>query len=156
MIANQRAANLLIVGDTPHFGRVVAAILGNGALGPARQRHTTYEGFRGMLSPRLLGSTDLFVLELWRTYPTGLRAEGLAVAEELIRQRARPLVASPLALGSESGVPWYWDLASEDTLEARCVGLLRGTPKEWMHADGRSGRLKDLLGAYLLKPQGHE
>ena len=42
MIANQRAANLLIVGDTPHFGRVVAAILGNGALGAARQRHTTY------------------------------------------------------------------------------------------------------------------
>jgi hypothetical protein len=156
MIANQKAANLLIVGDTLHFGRVVAAILGNGALGAARQRHTTYEGFRGMLSPRLLACTDLFVLELWRTYPTGLRAEGLAVAEELIRQRARPLVVSPLALGNESGVPWYWDLGSEDSLEVRCAGLLRIAPKRWMHGEASSDRLKELLGAYLAKPQGHD
>jgi len=108
-----------------------------------------------MLSPRLLGGTDLFVLELWRTYPTGLRAEGLAVAEELIRQRARPLVVSPLALGNESGVPWYWDLGSEDSLGARCAGLLGMAPKRWMHAGGSPGRLKELLGSYLLKPQGH-
>lgn len=87
-----------------------------------------------MLSPRLLGGTDLFVLELWRTYPTRLRAEGLAVAEELIRQRARPLVVSPLALGGESGVPWYWDLESEDSLEAPCGGLLRMPPKRWVAA----------------------
>lgn len=156
MIATKRAANLLIVGDTPHFGRVMAAILGNGTLGAARQRHTTYEGFRGMLSPRLLAGTDLFVLELWRTYPTGLRAEGVAVAEELIRQRARPLVVSPLALGNESGVPWYWDLGSEDSLEARCAGLLRMPPRRGIQGDASSDRLKELLGAYLLKPQGHE
>ena len=73
---------VLIVRDTAAFVRVIAAILENGGLEAARIRHTTYDGFRGMLSSHLLGSTDLFLLELWRTDPTGLRTEGLAVAEE--------------------------------------------------------------------------
>lgn len=156
MMATKRTANLLIVGDTHHFGRVVAAILGSGALAASRQRNTTFEGFRGMLSPRLLGSTDLFVLELWRTYPTGLRAEGLAVAEELIRQRVRPLVVSPMALGNESSVLWYWDLASPDSLADRCERLLRGGWAGFGKNMESVAKLKNLLGPYLLKPQGHE
>ena len=116
----RRPAEIMIVGDTMAFGTMLAAILKGSELAPVRLRHTTYESFRSMLSPRMIRGTDLFILELWRTYPTGLRAEGVAVAEELIRHRARPLVVSPLSFGSDANLSWYWDVACGDSLSDRC------------------------------------
>ena len=93
------------VGDSQAFGRTISAIRSDEAGDRWRIRHVTYEGFRGLLSERLLRETDLFVLDLWRTYPTGLRAEGGAVAEELAKQRCRSLIVSPLCLKLDHRLP---------------------------------------------------
>lgn len=152
MSVMRRPAEIMIVGDTPAFGKMVAAILRSGEIETVRLRHTTYESFRGMLSPRLIRGTDLFILDLWRTYSTGLRAEGLAVAEELIRHRALPLVVSPLSFGSETSLSWYWDVASADALGDRCRRLLKSGAIPPMRG---AERLNSCLEAYLVKPAGH-
>lgn len=143
---------LLIVGDTPQFGRTISLILE-----PQNQkwsiRHTTYEGFRGMLSPRLFQETDLFVLDLWRTYPTGIRAEGIAVAEQLARQHAKSLVVSPLSIGRGEGTPGYWDIGSQHSLTQSC--LL--TMKEGSRSSAVLSRaVKERFSRFLTVPTGHK
>lgn len=148
----QPRAHIVVVGDTPAFGKTVAAILTHSD-STARLRHTTYENFIGLLTPRLIRDTDIFLLELWRTYPMGLRAEGMSVAEVLIQRRAVPLVISSLAFGPELDLPWYWDLGSVDTLVQRCQLLGRGAVRPPLAAaDG----LKTALACYTSKLHGHD
>jgi len=92
----------------------------------------------------------LFVLDLWRTYPTGLRAEGLAVAEELAKQRCRCLIVSPLSLKLERGPRGYWDMAPGNSLPQACRQVLAG------RVGGEDfSEIKQLLAGYLEKPEGH-
>ncbi len=144
---------LLIVGDTPQFGRMISLILDDAQGQKWSIRHTTYEGFRGMLSSRLFQETDLFVLDLWRSYPTGIRAEGVAVAEQLAKQHAKSLIVSPLSIGSEVDMPGYWDMASSTSMTQRCDALLRDKGRK---PQSLSEILKNVLGPYLAAPSGHE
>jgi len=144
------------VGDSPAFGRAMRAVIQGGLTGKASVRHTTYDSLRGILTPKLIRNTDLFVLELWRTYSTGLRAEGLVVWEELRRQHALSLIVSPLAVGSETDTPFYWDLASENDLEERCRRLLGGGFRVPSMGSAEQKKLKSLLRDYLAKPAGHD
>ena len=156
MHPRRRRPEVLIVGDTAAFGRVISAIMDSEDLDRPIIRHTTYDSFQGMLIPRVLRETNLFVLELWRTYSTGLRAEGLAVAEELIRQRSLPLVVSPLAFADTLDLAWYWDMAARDSLAARCKRLLRNGFMQDPAASAALLVLKDRLRGYLDKQSGHE
>lgn len=156
MHPRRRRSEVLIVGDTAAFGRVISAIMESEDLDRPIIRHTTYDSFQGILIPRVLRETDLFVLELWRTYSTGLRAEGLAVAEELIRQRSLPLVVSPLAFAEALDLAWYWDMAARDSLAARCKRLLRNGFVQDAAASAALLLLKERLRGYLDKPSGHE
>ena len=54
-------------------------------------RAMTYENLRALLTPRVMRSTNLFVLDLFRSYSTGLRAEGMAVAQALLDHGDVPL-----------------------------------------------------------------
>lgn len=144
---------LLIVGDTPQFGRTISLILDDAPNQKWTIRHTTYEGFRGMLSPRLFQETDLFVLDLWRSYPTGIRAEGIAVADQLARQHAKSLVVSPLSIGQGEDTPAYWDIASSTSLIQHCDRLLRDKGRK---PKAVPENLKNLLRNFLAAPAGHE
>jgi hypothetical protein len=152
MLVKTQPAEILIVGDTPAFGRTISAIVRGSARQLNRFRHTTYASLRGILSPRLLRETDLFILELWRSYSTGLRAEGLAVREELSKHRVRSLVISPLSLASEVDQAWYWDIGAQETLPHRCERLLINRVGITPTSDHC---LEKWLAPYLAKPVGH-
>ena len=147
---------VLIVGDTLAFGRVIQAVIESGIRTHTIVHHTTYEGFRAILTPRLIKYTGLFILDLWRTYSTGLRAEGLAVAEELLRQHALSLVVSSLSCAVEGDMPFYWDLASTQDITTRCEHLLQGNLRQASKGAESLGRLKYFLCEYLAKPSGHD
>ncbi|MDR3089132.1 MAG: hypothetical protein LBU39_04865 [Desulfobulbaceae bacterium] len=140
---------IFIIGDSPIFGRALRLSLE--AHGRTPIRDATYETL--VLTPAVFAETALFVIELWRKYPTGLRAEGLAVAEELRRCGTAALVVSSLSLGNGIYGAWYWDIASPDSMAERCQSLLRAHWQENMESDFAA--LKKLLGAYMGKPSGH-
>jgi hypothetical protein len=150
-----RTTQVMIVGDTHAFGKVMSEIKARGGSTVAPIRRSTYERFSGMLTQRMLRETDLFVLELWRTYPTGLRAEGLAVAQELRRLRSKALVISPLFVAGEVNLPWYWDLGATDSVDARCTNLLLSSGQTERSEELSLAILRNYLRDYLAKPQGH-
>jgi hypothetical protein len=133
-------ARLLIVGDTPLFGQTISRLLS--ARTPASWS----------LRQRLLQDNDLAVLELWRRYPGGLRAEGLAVAETLARLQLRALVVSPLALALNPPVAGYWDLATEVSLPDRIDALLRS---DQLPSQVLPEEIKQPLATFLQAPDGH-
>jgi hypothetical protein len=145
-------ARLLIVGDTPLFDQTISRLLSARTLASWSIRQTTYDRFSALLSPRLLQDNDLAVLELWRRYPGGLRAEGLAVAETLARLQLRALVVSPLALALKQPVAGYWDLATEVSLPDRIEALLRS---DQLPAQVLPEEIKQPLAAFLKAPDGH-
>jgi hypothetical protein len=126
-------ARLLIVGDTPLFNQTISCLLSNRTSASWSIRQTTYDRFPALLSPRLLHDNDLAVLELWRRYPGGLRAEGLALA-------LNPPVAG------------YWDLATEVSLPDRIKALLRS---DQLPAQVLPEEIKQPLAAFLQAPDGH-
>jgi hypothetical protein len=145
-------ARLLIVGDTPLFNQTISRLLSVRTPASWSLRQTTYDRFSSLLSPRLLQDNDLAVLELWRRYPGGLRAEGLAVAETLARLQLRALVVSPLAFALNPPVAGYWDLATEVSLPDRIEALLRS---DRLPSQALPEEIKQPLAAFLQAPDGH-
>jgi hypothetical protein len=145
---------VLIIGNTPAFGRVTAMAVKSHRLQQVNLRHCVFADLGSILTPGLIRGTELFIVELWRVYRTGLRAEGLAVAEELLRQGATPLIVSPLSIGEDAQTLYYWDLSSPDRIGERCANLLQrgGSGKD------RQGLklLRTLLDAYYEAPAGHD
>lgn len=64
----------------------------------------------------LVGETDLFILELFRHYPGGMRAEGVTLAQRLALRGKASLIVSPLYVPALHQLG-YWDVACADTLE---------------------------------------
>ena len=140
------------MGDTPLFSQTIGGILSALTPTPWQIQQTTYDRFGSLLSPRLFQTTSLIILDLFRTYPTGLRAEGVAVAETLARFQLKALIVSPLALGVNPQVTSYWVLSSGISLPDCVRNLLREerdpelVPPE---------RIKEPLQDFLRAPEGH-
>jgi len=149
---NAEAQRILIVGDTLLFSQTVGRILSAQTPTPWLIQQTTYDRFGSLLSPRLFQATSLIILDLWRTYPTGLRAEGLAVAETLARLQLKALIVSPLALGVSPPVSSYWDLSSGIALLDCIRNLLREDQAPELVLPER---IKQPLQAFLRAPEGH-
>jgi len=150
--SNDEGQRILIVGDTPLFSQAIAGILSNLTPTPWQIQQTTYDRFSSLLSPRLLQATNLIIVDLWRTYPTGLRAEGVAVAETLARFQLKALIVSPLALGVSPPVSSYWDLSSGISLPDCVRNLLREDRAPELLLPQR---IKEPLQAFLRAPEGH-
>jgi len=73
-------------------------------------------------------SADLLILSLFGRDDLGYRAEGLITAEKMVTARRRVLLISGRAIASRIKCPYYWDLASADTLSERVQSLLRMPP----------------------------
>ena len=83
---------------------------------------STYMKTPGILSTRLT-DTDILILGLFRQYPGGLRAEGVALAALLTPRGKKVLVVSPLHIPRLANNPAYWDTASATTLSWRLSHL---------------------------------
>lgn len=78
-----------------------------------------------------MDEADLFVLGLERRYDLGMRAEGVTVAENLIRNGKRVLVVGSETSARQVMSPIYWDIGSEGTfLQAvgRCLSGRQPNP----------------------------
>lgn len=89
-----------------------------------------YNECPAMLTAARVGGTTLFVVELLRNYPGGVRAEGVALADQLLSRRKPTLILSPLVLPHVQG-EGYWDTAASDTLSDRVRRLLAVAGRLW-------------------------
>jgi hypothetical protein len=134
-----KAASILIVGSED-FGDVAKRVLNATLAGENFVRSVSWEAATPIWSHRLFQETDLFVLELFRQYPTGFRPEGLITASLIVRKGARPLVVGPFKfpwIEKDSGVNsssacsnWYWAVDDGASLTARASLAIRTTLSE--------------------------
>jgi len=73
-------------------------------------------------------AADLLILSLLGRDDLGYRAEGLGTAEIMVSTRRRVLLISAFAVAGRMACPYYWDLASSDTLDERVQMLLNAPP----------------------------
>ncbi len=147
------SSNILAITDRESLGaavqRLLRAKLGNAV---AVSAFTYFESLT-FLTPERVADTDLFVLELFRHYQGGLRAEGMVLAQRLVRRGKRTLVISPLSLGRQKNCRGYWDVASSDTLAERLQELILSghlTPQsEWDY-------LRRCFSSFLDLPPQHK
>ncbi|CAG1023378.1 hypothetical protein MTYM_02408 [Methylococcales bacterium] len=78
----------------------------------------TYSESLTFLTPRRVEEIDFFILELFRLYPGGQRAEGLVLADRW-KYRKSFLIVAPLYVSHQIRCPGYWDAAAEDSLVER-------------------------------------
>lgn len=99
----------------------------------------------------LVEETDLFILELFRHYPGGTRAEGVTLAQRLALRGKASLIVSPLYVPAlqQSG---YWDVACGDTLEERIQKFVANPRLALEKLD----ELAKYFGAFLEIPPQHE
>lgn len=120
---NQRPVILAITEEAAcgeALGRIVQGLQG----GRFVYRRMTYAQCSAMLSTELIEDVDLFLLDLFRSFPGGMRAEGVAMADRMSRQGKLSLVLSPLMLSKEIESPVYWDLAHRSELGVHISDLL--------------------------------
>ena len=86
----------------------------------------TYD--KSLLSRDLLMRADLFILGLFRSHPSHIRAEGLLVAEKLIAAGRRSLLISNRAVSGALDCTLYWDIDAEDHLPARVLRVMSQKP----------------------------
>ena len=119
--------SILVVGSE-EFGGVVIRILKN-AYPRGFIRSVIWEAATPIWCSRLFQETNLFILEMFRQYPTGFRAEGLITAAQIVRSGARPFVVGPFppdAIGNYSHIKasatrseWFWSVDDGGTLTER-------------------------------------
>ncbi|MCC7336423.1 MAG: hypothetical protein IT422_15140 [Pirellulaceae bacterium] len=124
----QRDVSVLVIG-TDDFGRVIEQSVLTACTVDSFVRHTTWESAMAIWTPRLFQLTDLFILEMFRQYDTGFRAEGLATAALIAEHGAMPLVVSPFEMTEQVGGPrgFIWDACQSDSLADRVLKLLDGS-----------------------------
>ena len=82
----------------------------------------TYAESIVLLNPQRIEETDFFILDLFRDYPGGRRAEGIVLAERWLHRKPF-LVISPLYLAEKISCPGYWDISSSDSLIDRIIHI---------------------------------
>jgi hypothetical protein len=134
------ATSILIVGSE-EFGQVAEGVLKTTLPASSFVRSVSWEAATPIWSNRLFQETDLFILEMFRQYPTGFRAEGLIAGAMIAEKGAKPLIVSPFQIDAlnattlgnlaisdgavngraGSGNPfsqlvWFWSVNDGDTL----------------------------------------
>jgi hypothetical protein len=143
--------NILILTDLHPLGTALARLLQPELPPHARTFHLLYSECPVYLSLERIRDTRLFILDLFRTYPGGMRAEGVALALQLVRLKKQFLVVSPLSLGRRVNIETYWDLDSEESLVDRILRLARS-----QDAPGDlPRRTVDIFGPLLRVPPQH-
>jgi hypothetical protein len=95
--------------------------------------------------------TALFIFDLFRTYPEGRRAEGIAAARACIRAGKPALIVSVLPPPCGSGL-LVWGPFSDDTLQERLKVILEGA---WKRSEDELKRLHDAYSRRMSRPSRH-
>jgi len=119
-------ASVFIIAETLYLAKAVQAYLETTSAHALDCTAWTY-GRDGIPGERFR-SADLLILTLLGRDDLGYRAEGLGTAEKLVGTRRRVLLISGRAIATDIRCPYYWDLASDDTLSQRVQSLLRMPP----------------------------
>ncbi len=110
-----------------------------------------YRECPALLSADLLRRADMFVLDLFRTYATGRRAEGVAVAQKIAVRGCSFLLISEGKGARELRSPIYWGPGCGDTLPERVSSLLAMEPDVL----GELERLTHRFRTFLTVPATH-
>ena len=103
------------------------------------------------LTRSALEDVDLVITELLRPYRWLLRAEGVVLAERIVRMNKKVVIFSPYALADKLRSPIYWDAASDQDF-LRIV--LRSFYGDYLPAN-EIRRLRTFFGAILKAPAQH-
>lgn len=141
---------VLAISDNVEMGYCLKNILGRHCGDGVNVSSMTFAECQTFLTAERIEETDLFVLELFRSYAGGLRAEGVVLARRL-RHRARYLIISALHLAKGLNCMGYWDTAAEDTLGERVRNVLNTSDT---CRDGLD-RLEECFGQLMKIPQQH-
>lgn len=141
---------VLAITDSVEMGFCLQSILSRDFGGRVNVFSMTFAECQTFLTAKRIEETDLFVLELFRSYAGGPRAEGVVFARRL-RHRTRFLIISALHLSKELKCFRYWDTAAEDTLGERARDVLNAPD---VYADGLD-RLEKCFERLLKVPQQH-
>jgi hypothetical protein len=144
------AQSLLILTNTPALGLALRHSARHALGDDISLASMTYQESIALLTPRRIQETDMFILDLFRDYPGGLRAEGVVLAQRWL-PRTPCLIVSPLYLAHELQCPAYWDVAAEDSLIAR-IRQIRDAP---FLCRRNFERLTQRFERYLALPPQH-
>jgi len=145
----QAPAVLVITNQLP-LGHALRVAVETATDQNTRVTSITYKESIALLTPQQFRESDLVVLELFRDYPGGQRAEGVTLAERWLHKTPF-LVVSPLFLANRIRCPGYWDVAAEDSIVERIRQNL-GNPR----LCGENFRdFKTLFSRYLAIPSQH-
>lgn len=142
---------ILILTDGQSLGLSLARLV-NFVLGQTHEAYcVTYGEGRQLLSRDLLDAADLVLIELFRSYPAGQRAEGIAVADSLLARSIRCLIVSPIGVAHPPDCDAYWEPPCRDSLSQRARRVLESKPVP----PGDLLQLKARFEEYLRHPVKH-
>ena len=142
--------SILIITDKPALGTALTHAARIASSDEDSVHTMIYRETIALLTPERIRETDFFILDLFREYPGGTRAEGITLARRWM-PRTPCLIISPLYLSAEIGCPGYWDVSATDTLPERIEHILSRP-----HLCSRGfDRLTSRFSDYLELPPQH-
>lgn len=94
---------------------------------------------------------DLFILEMFRSYDLGLRAEAIPVAENLWNNGKKAVIVCGSAKGENIRSSIYWDLGSR----ASFCELLKKINTQVIDWKEELSKLKEIFKEYCFSPSHH-
>lgn len=143
---------MLVVTNAESLGQVLLRLMEQELDANVRILRLTYSDCINQLTRDLIVQTDFFILELFRQYPGGLRAEGLALAERFARHGKGSLIISPLFLAQQVGCHLYWDASSSEPLMDRILNQMMNSRPDHIELD----RLTNIFAQFLELPPQHK
>lgn len=144
-------ANVVLIHDDESLRRLLADLLRAWRRRRLRVEEADYGIRMPSLWQRWMREADLFVIGLDRQYELGLRAEGVAVAEQLARAGKRVLVVGSECSGGRIALTSYWDIGSSGTLLEAVARSLNGPPP----SSDELATLRRHFKSRLQTPTGH-
>ncbi|MCK5230154.1 MAG: hypothetical protein KAR13_07810 [Desulfobulbaceae bacterium] len=113
--------------------------------------YMTYRNKSAQLSGALYKQADLFIIEMFRTYDCGLRAEAIPVVENLWGNGKKAVIVCGSAKGENIRSSIYWDLGSRVSFS----DMIKGVVTQEINVEEELGKLKDVFKEYCFTPSHH-
>ena len=110
--------------------------------------YMTYQDKSARLSGTLYQQADLFILEMFRSYDSGLRAEAIPAAQVLWKNGKKAVIVSGSAKGEQIDSPIYWDLGSRVSL----LEVIKGVVDQMIDVEKELRKLKEVFKEYCFTP----
>ena len=113
--------------------------------------YMTYQNKSAQLSGALYQQADVFILEMFRSYDLGLRAEAIPVAENLWNNGKKAVIVCGSAKGENIRSSIYWDMGSRVSF----CELLKGVTTQVIDCENELSKLKEIFKEYCFTPSHH-